>query len=101
MDSWPATKEEVEAEIARVAKHAGPEIWARYATLLIDPYSARMDRFGQTDQVFVVARMPHRVVFFDDIEDIFGTAREVDGKLDDVAMYGDLRLALREAEAGA
>jgi len=53
------------------------------------------------EQAFVVARMPARVVFFDDVEDVFGTATESDGKLVDCAFYGDLRLALREAETGA
>ena len=102
MQPWtPATKEEVEAEIARVAVHAGPEAWARFSGHLIDPHPAAIDRLGQTEQVFVVARLPRRVVFFDDVEEIFGTAAEVDGRLVDLAMYGDLRLALKEAEAGA
>ena len=102
MERWtPATKEQVQAEIDQVAEEAGPEIWPRYSARLVDPYAVTIDRFGRVEQAFVVARTPRRVVFFDDVEDVFGTASEVDGKLVDVAMYGDLRIALKEAESGA
>jgi hypothetical protein len=101
MSGWtPATKNAVARAIDEIAAHAGAEIWSHYSKLMIDPYRSKIERFGEVGEVFVVAKLPCRVVFFEDIEEEFGTACELDGKLVDCAFYGDLRLALTEAAAG-
>lgn len=102
MKQWPpATIEDVRSAIAEVADHAGPNIWPRYAQKLIEPYIASIERFGEEEQVFVVAKLPTRVVYYEDIEEVFGTATEIDGRLVDCANYSDLRLCIMEAERGA
>jgi hypothetical protein len=98
MDEWsPSTVEEVRETIEEVAQQAGPIIWP---SKLTEPYPVLIERFGEIRQMFVVAKMPTRVVYFEDIEDEFGTATEVDGRLVDCANYSDLRLCIREAERG-
>ncbi len=101
MSGWtPATKSIVARAIDEIATHAGAEIWSHYSPLMVDPYQSKIERFGEVEDVFVVAKLPCRVVFFEDIEEEFGTASEIDGKLVDCLFYGDLRLALTEAAAG-
>ncbi|MGC6330980.1 hypothetical protein [Rhizorhabdus sp. FW153] len=100
MNDWsPATKDDVLRAIADVAADTGPD-WVRYEERLIDPYPSTIERFGRRECAFVVARTATRVVFFDDIEETFGTATEEAGKLIYRADFGDLRLAIKEALAG-
>ena len=102
MSDWtPATKEEVERAVAAEKDACDPSYWGERANMLIEPYPCTIDRFGGVEQAFVVARTPQRVVYFDDVEEDFGTAQEVDGRLVNCASNGPLVLALKEAAAGA
>ena len=102
MRNWtPATQEEVEQAVAAEREETDPICFEKFANMLVTPYRRTIHRFGRDEQVFVVARAPQRVVYFDDIEEDFATAREVDGQLVDSRSYGPLVLALEEAAAGA
>ena len=102
MHDWrPATKEEVERAVASDGEDSDPLDFAEHANMLVDPYPCKIHRFGGVEQVFVVARAPQRVVFFDDIEEDFATARQIDGQLFDCVSYGPLVVALKEAAVGA
>ena len=97
MPNWrPATKVEVQRAVEAGREGTEPSYWAKLAPLLVDPYPASVDRFGQLAQAFVVARCAARVVYFEDIEDIFAIATERDGLLTDWAHIGSLPLALNE-----
>ena len=94
--TWkPATKDVVK----QIVRDERADIHADYLPLvdsyLIDPYPVVLPRLGTEEQAFVVARSLTHVVYFEDVEEIFGTAREVDGRLVDCAMYGPLVLAVR------
>lgn len=68
--------------------------------MLIDPIKRSIIRFGSIEDAFVVARGSDRVVFYDDIEEDFGTATEAEKMLTDINSYGRLAVALKEAAAG-
>jgi hypothetical protein len=98
MSNWtPATADEVRQEIEAERLQSEPSIWATRSSFLVDLYSCAIERFGNVEEAFVVARCGNRVVFFDDVEEIFGTADEVSGRLENCASYGPLFLALGEA----
>jgi hypothetical protein len=102
MSAWtPATKEEVQRAIELEKIASDPSSWKERAHLLVDPYPCSVERFGGVEQAFVVAKGPHRVVYFDDVKKGFGTANELDGRLLDRAACGPLVLALKEAALGA
>ncbi|MFT3883568.1 MAG: hypothetical protein QM703_28450 [Gemmatales bacterium] len=69
--------------------------------MLVTPYARSIDRFGGVETAFVVAKGAGRVVYYDDIEDVFGTAVEKGERLLECALYGPLILALKEAASGA
>jgi hypothetical protein len=62
----------------------------------IDPHPVTFERLGMYEHAFIVARAAGHVVFFDDVEGDFGTAREVAGRLTDCAMFGNLALTIGE-----
>ena len=102
MSDWtPATKEGVERAIELERAGSDPFHWGGRAHMLFDPYPCTIERFGRVEQAFVVAKGPRRVVYFDDVEENFGTAHELDGQLVDCSIYGPLILALKEAASGA
>lgn len=98
MDWKPANKQEVLAAIEADWFGIDPELKARLATYLVEPQSALVERFGKVENAFVVARINHYVVFFDDIEEDFGTAKEAAGILSELASYGNIAIALSELE---
>jgi hypothetical protein len=73
----------------------------RLSCYLIDPQPATIERFGELERAFIVARIGDHVVFFDDIEEDFGTAIESGGMLSNPAAYGSIAVALRELEREA
>lgn len=75
-----------------------PALRTRLTVYLIEPRPASIERLGTTENAFIVAVIDHNVVFFDDIEETFGTAREVEGMLSEVASYGNIAVALSELE---
>jgi hypothetical protein len=100
--TWePATKEEVliaiESEWSMWTLRA-PELAVRLNGYFIDPYPARFERFGQIEKAFVVGRNSHNVVFYEDVEEIFGIAEERDGFLHHTACYDNLMLTMRELD---
>lgn len=96
MDTWkPATKEQV---LQIVEDEAAEDDISQWKYLLVEPYRCDIERFGGLEDAFVVAKTAKRVVYFDDVEEIFGTANEVDGKLEVLHDYGGpLIIALMEA----
>jgi len=98
MSEWqPATADDVIRAVDREREQSDPAIWASRASILVSPYPSSIERFGAFERAFVVARSGTRVVFYDDIEDDFGTADEAEGKLVRCASYGPLIVALGEA----
>ena len=98
VSEWtPATKDEVQRWVQSDADEYDIGPWRH---MLIDPIKRGIKRFGSVEDVFVVARGPNRVVFFEDIEDLFATATEVGQMLEDCHYYGPLIVALKEAAAG-
>jgi hypothetical protein len=99
MDDWQAiTRAEFEAlllsEIEKfdAADHA---IWSRHKVELRTAPIHRSAHYG-IESVFVVAAIGDQILFFDDVEDEFGTARlPAAGPLQDYGTYGELRVALR------
>jgi hypothetical protein len=55
-----------------------------------------VERSGRTENAFVVAQLGASVVYFDDVEEIFGVAEESEGKLLHPANFGYIAVALRE-----
>lgn len=97
--NWaPATKEEVLACIDREWVGIDPALRTALEGYFVEPYLVSWDRYGEVMRAFVVARIGKLVVFFDDIEEDFGTAKEVDGCLLQAAFYGGIVLALRELQ---
>ncbi|WP_447931524.1 hypothetical protein [Sphingopyxis fribergensis] len=98
MSEWtPAAKDEVERAIAHEMEESDISNWRH---MLVEPFECTIERFGGVEVAFVVAIGPERVVYFDDVEEDFGTAKVVAGRLEGAAAYGPLIVALREAAAG-
>ena len=94
MDEWtPATKDEVLRAVRAETSEYDIGPWQH---MLIDPSKRGVERFGSVEDAFVVARGPDRVVYYDDIEDEFGTATETEKILIDYRSYGPLLVALKE-----
>jgi SpoU rRNA methylase family enzyme len=70
------------------------ELWSKYQVELRTAPILRSPQSG-IEQVFVVAAIGERILFFDDVEDEFGVARPPTvGALVDYGTYGELRHAL-------
>jgi len=101
MGEWtPATKEEVKRAVRLEQEATDAACWQERAHMLVHPYPCTIERFGGVEPAFVVAKAAGRVVYFDDVEGIFGTATDVDGRLVDAAHYSSLAAALKEASSG-
>ncbi|WP_430416376.1 hypothetical protein [Parasphingorhabdus sp.] len=92
----PATKAEVQAEIEKGWDEIDPKVCSDFEQYLVDPQPCLIDRFEKRETAYIVARGKHYVVFFDDIEETFGTAQEIDGLLVRPADFEVLGAALRE-----
>ncbi len=91
-----ATKAEVEKLLVEERAGIAPARLALIDLYRVEPYAVIFERFDADEQAFVVARAGGYVAFFDDVEEIFGTAREAGGRLFDCAMYGNLALTIGE-----
>ena len=98
MEWTPATKQEVLTALEEDWAGIDPALKARLSPYLVDPRPALIERFGRTEQAYIVAQIEQYVVFFDDIEGDFGTAEDKGGELSNIAAYGNIALALRELE---
>lgn len=101
MEWAPANKQDVLAAIEEDWLGINSATKVRLSSYLIDPYPVSIERFDRSERAFVVAKIDRHVVFFDDIEGIFGTAEETEDKLSNIAAYGNIALALRELEREA
>ena len=99
-DWSPCTQLEVETLVSgAVVKFtdAESEKWRRYR---ITPQQVLIDRMGNKEKVFAVARAGQNVVFFDDVEEEFAVGRlNEDGQVEDVRLLGELAWAIAELKA--
>ncbi len=68
--------------------------WTRYS---ISPYHGNIFRLADSgpEQVFIVAQDGNSVVFYDDVEEEFGTGQvDPEGLIEHISLYGDLRFAI-------
>jgi hypothetical protein len=96
MEWMPATREDVQEALRRDWTRADPLLQSKLGRYLVESSPALLMRFGREEHVFIVARGARFVVFFDDVEDEFGIAEEVDGHLSDISFCGELMFALQE-----
>lgn len=94
MPTWrPATREEVQAIVAVHQLALGNEQRELFDQIRIEPRACQIERSGQLEAVFVVARVGEAVVFWEDVEEGFElTAPDADGVLRD---YGASQFELR------
>ena len=72
MESWlPVTAEELEALLAVQLVNCTPEQQRFFDRCKATPYLAPIQRFGNTEAVFVVAESGDRVLYYEDVEDGF------------------------------
>ena len=94
--SWiPATEEEVRGEVHEGWIAIDAALRSELGHYLVDLSPASLKRSGEEENVFIVARGAGCVVFFDDVEDEFGIAKEIDGRLSDISFCGELVFALQ------
>jgi hypothetical protein len=98
MEWTPASKEETIAAIERDWIDVSPDVKDHLGRYLVEPRPALIERFGRTENAFVVAQLGSSVAYFDDVEEIFGVAEESEGKLLHAANFGHIAAALRELE---
>ena len=97
MDDWqPATIEEVNEIVARDLKDCDAEQLAAFAKYRVEPFSAALVRYGQTESVVVVARNGDQVIYWEDVEDGFNVSPiDSDGRvLEHWCNQDELRYAL-------
>lgn len=84
----------LESEVAELGPRER-DLWDEYKVAIRSASLWRSAEYGR-ERVFVVAQIEDRVLFFDDVEGQFGVARSAnDEHLQDCALYGELRYALR------
>src|SRR5215831_17384581 len=75
MDHWrPATIPEVNEIIANDLKACDAEQLAAFDQYRVEPFSAPIVRYGQTESVVVVARKGDQVIYWEDVEDGFNVS---------------------------
>ena len=91
--SWrPASRSEVEAIVAEHLRHCTCAQRALFADIRIPPTTIPIDRLGQLEQVFAVARHRDAVLFWEDVDEGFELAvPDADGVLRE---YGASQLDL-------
>jgi hypothetical protein len=97
MDDWqPATIEEVQQIVVRDLKDCDAEQLAAFEKYRVEPFSAPIVRYGQTERVVVVARNGDQVIYYEDVEDGFNVSPiSPDGRvLEHWCNQDELRFAL-------
>lgn len=75
MDDWqPATIEKVNEIVAKDLTACDSEQLAAFNKYCVEPFSAPMVRYGQTDSVVVVARNGDQVIYWEDVENGFNVS---------------------------
>lgn len=103
MDDWqPATIEEVSEIVARDLKDCDAEQLAAFDKHRVEPFSAPIVRYGQTESVVVVARNGDQVIYYEDVEDGFNVSPiSADGRvLEHWCNQDELRFALNASIDG-
>lgn len=92
----PATIEEVSEIVARDLKNCDTEQLAAFDKYRVEPFSAPIVRYGQTETVVVVARNGDQVIYYEDVEDGFNVSPiSIHGQvLEHWCNQDELRLAL-------
>ncbi|HLV88208.1 MAG TPA: hypothetical protein VKV39_14580 [Candidatus Sulfotelmatobacter sp.] len=97
MDDWrPATIEEVNEIVARELKACDAEQLAAFDKYGVEPFSAPIVRYGQTESVAVVARNGDQVIYYEEVEAGFNVSQiSHDGRvLEHWCNQDELRFAL-------
>lgn len=97
MGDWqPATIKEVHEIVARGLSACDAEQLAAFNKYRLQPFSAPIVRYGQTESVVVVARNGDEVIYWEDVEDGFNVSPiSPDGRvLEHWCNDDELRLAL-------
>src|SRR5215475_12865330 len=97
MDDWqPATIEEVNEIVARDLKDCAAEQVAAFDEYRVEPSSAPIVRYEQTERVVVVARNGDQIIYYEDVEDGFNVSPiSSDGRvLEHWCNQDELRFAL-------
>jgi hypothetical protein len=95
--AWtPATIEEVKQLVEQDLQKCDTEQAAAFKRFYVEPYLAPIVRFGNVEQVVVVARKEGRVIYWEDVEEGFGVSTVgTDGHiLEQDCSQNDLGLAL-------
>jgi hypothetical protein len=71
MNWHPATKQEVEAIIAKDILELSTEELSFFEQCRVDLYQAPIIRYGNKEMVYVVARNGHYVLYWEDVEEGF------------------------------
>jgi len=75
MGDWqPATIEAVNEIVAGDLKDCDAQQLAAFAKYNIEPFSAPIERYGQSESVIVVARNGDEVIYWEDVEDGFNVS---------------------------
>ncbi len=92
----PATVDEVNEIVARDLKDCDTEQLATFEKYRVDLFSAPIVRYGQKENVIVVARNGDQVIYYEDVEDGFNVSpMRSDGQiLEHWCNQDELRLAL-------
>ena len=94
MEWAPATKQDVLNAIEDGWTDADSTLKAQLGNLLADLQLILIDRCGNLEKVFVVARIGHFIVFFDDVENEFATAEDREGQAINISFCGNISFAL-------
>jgi hypothetical protein len=97
MDDWqPATIAEVKEIVARDLRACDAEQLAAFEKYRVEPFSAPIVRYGETESVVVVARHGDQVIYYEDVEDGFNVSPvDPDGRvLEHWCNQDELRFAL-------
>lgn len=95
-DGQQATIEEVNQIVARDLKECDAEQVVAFDRYRVEPFSASIVRYGQTESVVVVARNGDQVIYYEDVEEGFNVSPiSADGRiLEHWCNQDELRFAL-------
>jgi hypothetical protein len=76
MDKWrPATTDDVNEIVARNLKACDAEQLEAFQKYRVEFFSAPIVRYGKTENVVVVARNGHQVIYYEDVEGGFNVSQ--------------------------
>jgi len=96
VDWQPATIEEVNEIVSKDLKDCDEQQLAAFEKYRVEPFSAPIVQYGQTESVVVVPRNGDQVIYYEDVEDGFNLSPiSSDGRvLEHWCNQDELRLAL-------